>query len=134
MTKEEADAKVREARDALVEAFRTSVCMDAPVLVRANAALLAAEAARAALDEPRVQRYTECHISFNPGPLTRMGKSCDGEWVKVADILAKAEKLETHFVAVMRTYQLSPGLVSGAHQSEPAILLSDLRKLFNGKD
>lgn len=127
MTKDEADARVREAEQEVIrcaksfgEKFETQSGVHAAVTK-----LLEAEAARAALDKPRLpdaDRLALIAVSANPlGGAFEAAKTAI-HYTKT-DILAQAEKLP----------RLASEHLSGRYcDYTDAIFLSDLRNLIQG--
>lgn len=145
MTKEEADEKVREAKDAVVHAVKRACNLDSPNLQAALAKLSSAEAARAALDKPRLmtplervcdhigEKIPENSRGYHDPRLTPYGGRLVVEKDR-ADILAQAEKLPR-----LGMTEAPPGSVwglwrmkDGEVRLEDAILLSDFRNLIQG--
>lgn len=129
MTKEEADEKVREAERAVVDYCRQFAPLSGGGfgdLRERVKRLMAAEAARAALDKPVLLRPNAVFVEVD-------GKYwCVPELIEAdrKHILAQAEKLPRHRVTLEHP---GVGFLGGSGiGSEPAILLSDLRNLING--
>lgn len=127
MTKDEAEARVRECKERVVTTareFRQGGAVAS--LFGAVVDLAAAESALASLDKPRLLRPEAVFVEVD-------GKYwCVPELIAAdrADILAQAEKLPRYAV----TFKLGgPPLAPTSSEGHDWISLSDLRKLLEGK-
>jgi hypothetical protein len=148
MTKDEAEARVRVCRERVIEAVRRrharaqgrenqvfSEGWHDAAIYAAGTDLAAAESALAALDKPRLMTASEVWLEAKGAghPEGWRAVSRKTRAVVLSDILAQAEKLPRYMASVASYHEYAPGMVSGGLGQEPAILLSDLRKLLEGK-